>query len=108
LQAGASRNFIVLTRNADHLSEHVDSTHDVDGIKRQPATKKGSAVHVASDFERLGNLHDRIFGSTDAGKLSLDRTFLSNLLTYGGISVLEVVLTQARHEGKPPVLSFHL
>lgn len=31
---------------------------------------------------------------TDAGKVSLDRTFFSNLFTYGGIPVLGVVLTQ--------------
>jgi hypothetical protein len=31
---------------------------------------------------------------TDAGKVSLDRTFFSNLLTYGGIPVLGIVLTQ--------------
>lgn len=33
-------------------------------------------------------------GGTDAGKVSLDRTFFSNLFTYGGIPVLGVVLTQ--------------
>ncbi|MFL6198779.1 MAG: hypothetical protein ACJ76J_06365 [Thermoanaerobaculia bacterium] len=31
---------------------------------------------------------------TAAGKVSLDRTFFSNLLTYGGIPVIGVVLTQ--------------
>ncbi|HEX5720556.1 MAG TPA: hypothetical protein VF179_30655 [Thermoanaerobaculia bacterium] len=31
---------------------------------------------------------------TDAGKVSLDRTFFSNIFTYGGIPVLGVVLTQ--------------
>jgi len=31
---------------------------------------------------------------TDAGKVSFDRTFYSNLFTYGGIPVLGVVLTQ--------------
>lgn len=31
---------------------------------------------------------------TDAGKVSLDRTFFSNLFTYGGIPVLGIVLTQ--------------
>jgi hypothetical protein len=33
-------------------------------------------------------------GGTEAGKVSFDRTFFSNLLTYGGIPVLGVVLTQ--------------
>lgn len=31
---------------------------------------------------------------TDAGRVSLDRTFFSNIFTYGGIPVLGVVLTQ--------------
>jgi hypothetical protein len=31
---------------------------------------------------------------TDAGKVNLDRTFFSNLFTYGGIPVLGVVITQ--------------
>jgi hypothetical protein len=33
-------------------------------------------------------------GGTDPGKVSFDRTFFSNLFTYGGIPVLGVVLTQ--------------
>jgi hypothetical protein len=31
---------------------------------------------------------------TDAGKVNLDRTFFTNLFTYGGIPVIGIVLTQ--------------
>ncbi len=37
---------------------------------------------------------------TDAGKVSLDRTFFSNLFTYGGIAVIGVVLTQFPSVGR--------
>jgi hypothetical protein len=43
-------------------------------------------------MDRNGTLS--AISGTDAGKVNLDRTFYSNLLTYGGIPVLGIVLTQ--------------
>lgn len=37
---------------------------------------------------------------TDAGKISLDRTFLSNLLTYGALPVMGIIVTQLPSVGQ--------
>jgi len=49
-------------------------------------------LRVFMQMDRNGTLS--AIGGTDAGKVSLDRTFFSNLLTYGGIPVIGVLLTQ--------------
>jgi hypothetical protein len=49
-------------------------------------------LRVFMQMDRNGVLS--AIGGTDAGRVTLDRTFYSNLLTYGGIPVLGVVLTQ--------------
>ncbi len=49
-------------------------------------------LRVFVQMDRNGALS--AISGTDAGKVTLDRTFFSNLLTYGGIPVLGVVLTQ--------------
>ena len=43
-------------------------------------------------MDRNGTLS--AISGTDAGKVTLDRTFFSNLFAYGGIPVLGIVLTQ--------------
>jgi hypothetical protein len=49
-------------------------------------------------MDRNGTLS--AISGTDAGKVNLDRTFFSNLFTYGGIPVLGIVLTQFPSVGR--------
>jgi len=39
-------------------------------------------------------------GGTDAGKLSLDRHFYANVLTYGAVPILGIVITQFPQVGR--------
>lgn len=58
----------------------------------------GMTLRAFMQMDRNGTL-SAITG-TDAGKVSLDRTFFSNLFTYGAVPVLGIVITQLPSVGR--------